>query len=101
MVERDARRAVAIGLERPGRIDRNHAGAESGRDQGLQIGDAAALRDPRSAFLALLRDLGFTHGPAEHTGSRGSGLRDLALEIRIVHRAKNARLMGEILVDAL
>src|SRR5262249_30095098 len=32
----------------------------------------------------------------------GSGaLHDLALEIRIVHRAKNARLMGEILVDAL
>ena len=66
MICDSAPRALAVGRERPGRIDCDDPSAESGTNQGVQVIDASAERRAGPALFALLGDLGFTDGAAEH-----------------------------------
>ena len=53
-----ASRALAVVCERPGRVGRDDTGAKAGRDERMQIRDAAASCGLRVALLAHSRDFG-------------------------------------------
>jgi hypothetical protein len=93
--------ALAPRFERPRRIDRDGAGAESRFDQRMQIGDAAAGRGAGATFLAFLLDLDLAHGATVDARRGVSRLRNLALEGGVIHRAEHARLVRQVLVYAL
>src|SRR6516225_12213164 len=101
MIEHRAIGALAVVVERPRRIRCDDTGAESGSDQGMKVGDAAAESGPRSALFALLRNLCFTDSTTKDARRGCPRLKDLVLEGGVIYRAEHARLIGEILVDPL
>ena len=63
VVRRPAVSALTPALKWPGRIDPDDSGAVAGSDQGMQVGNAAALCGLCAALFTFLGDLDLADGP--------------------------------------